>query len=436
MAAMTVDILVIILLIVCHALFVLSEIAIVSARKTRLQQWASNGNTRARKALELATTPTRFLLTMQIGITLVGILAGAFGGVTVAQEFAAWLGQISVIAPYREPLSLGLVVVGITFLTLVVGELVPKQLALLNAERLVLFVAGPARVLSAIFSLAVRFLSFFTDLVLTLLRARPSTEPSITEEEINTLLTQGTQAGTFEETERDMVARVFRLHDQRVNMLMTPRKDIIWLEINDSLEEIRRKTAEHPYARFPVGDDSLDNTLGIIQAKDLLIASLAGQPLDLKASLRPAPFIPESIPASKVLELFKRTHLPMALVVDEYGIITGVVTLNDVLAALVGNLPEIGEFSDPQAWQREDGSWLLDGMLPVEKLKEIFHLEKLPGEERGYYQTLGGFLMMYMEHIPAAGQYFEWGGFRFEVVDMDLQRVDKVLVAPVRNTKG
>lgn len=278
----------------------------------------------------------------------------------------------------------------------------------------------------------VRLWSFLTALVLTLLRVRSSTASPVTEKEINVLIEQGAQAGTFAETERDMVASVFRLHDQHVSALMTPRKDIVWLDINDSLEEIRSKTSECPFSCFPVGQGNLDNALGIVLVNDLLVCSLAGRPIDLRALVRPTAFVPESLHASRALELFRQTPEQIALVVDEYGVIKGLLTLTDVISAIVGDIPERGELLDPQVLQREDGSWLLDGMLPVEKFKEIFKLTQLPGEERGYYQTLGGFLMMYMEHIPSTGQYFEWGGFRFEVVDMDLHRVDKVLVAPAR----
>jgi putative hemolysin len=313
---------------------------------------------------------------------------------------------------------------------------VSKRIALNNAEQIASFVAASLRVLSTIAAPIVRLLSFSTTLARTILRSRPSTVSPITEEEINVLIEQGARAGTFAETERDMVASVFRLHDQHVSALMTPRKDIIWLDVSDSLEEIRGKIADCPYSRFPIGQGNLDNALGIVLVKDLLMCSLAGQPIDLRALLRPAAFVPESLHASRALELFRRTHEQIALVVDEYGVIKGLLTLDDVSAAIVGDIPEGDELLDPQVLQREDGSWLLDGMLPVEKFKEIFHLAQLPGEERGYYQTLGGFLMMYMEHIPSTGQYFEWGGFRFEVVDMDLHRVDKVLVAPARTTSG
>jgi putative hemolysin len=428
--SIAVEILIIFLLVILNGLFAMVGIAVISARKARLQQWANKGDAKARTALELANAPSQFLSTVQIGITLVGILAGAFGGATIAEELAAALSRILLLAPYSDAIGIGIVVLGITFLSLVLGELVPKQVALNNAERVASIVAAPMRTLSLMAGPAVRLLSFSTEVVLRMLGVRPSMEPLVSEEEIKALIERGTQAGMFEKTEREMVESVFRLHDQRVSVLMTPRKEIVWLDLNDTREEIRHKITEHPYSRFPVGQEELDNLLGIVQAKDLLACSFADQPVNLKAALHPPLFVPESIPASKLLEVFKTSRMQMALVVDEYGVIQGLITLNGVLTALVGDIPAIDELPEPQVLQRADGSWLLDGMLPVDKFKEIFRIEQLPGEDRGYYQTLGGFVMMHMEHIPFAGQYFEWGGLRFEVVDMDLHRVDKVLVAP------
>jgi len=432
MTPIAVEVLIIFLLIIGSGLLAMAEIAVISARKVRLQQWANKGDTKARAALELTKAPNQFLSTIQIGITLVGILAGAFGGATVAIELASLLHQLPGLAPYSEPLGLGLVVLAITFLSLVLGELVPKRLALNHAERIASAVAAPLRVLSLLAAPAVRLLSFSTEFVLRMLRARPSEESPVTEEEIKVLIAQGTQAGMFEKTEREMVESVFRFYDQRVSAFMTLRKEIIWLDLDDPIEVIQRKIIDHAYSRFPVGQEGLDNALGVVQAKDLLVRSLDGQPIDLKTVLHPPLFVPESMPASRLLESFKKSRMQMALVVDEYGVIQGMITLNDVLAAIVGDIPAVDEPLAPQALQREDGSWLLDGMLPVDKFKEIFRLEQLPGEERGYYQTLGGFMMMHMEHIPSAGQHFEWGGLRFEVLDMDLHRVDKVLVVPTR----
>ncbi|MCX9012270.1 MAG: hemolysin family protein [Candidatus Methanoperedens sp.] len=424
------QILFIILLIIANGIFSMSEIAIVSARKARLKQLANEGNAKAAAALELANSPNRLLSTVQIGITLIGILAGVVGGATIAEELAVHLSSISLLAPYSRAVALVIVVLGITYLTLVIGELVPKRLALHNAERIACIMANPMRTLSVIASPVVYFLSISTDAVLRILGIRPVAEPPVTEEEINILIEQGMKAGTFEKAERDMVEHVFRLGDLRVGALMTPRTEIVWLDIDEPQEEIRRKIAESVHSRYPVGQGSLDNILGIVQVKDMLSLNMAGKPFDLKAVLRRPLFVPESTHALKVLELFKKSGIHISLVVDEYGSIQGLITLNDILEEIVGDIPSVEELAEPMAVQREDGSWLLDGMLPVSDFKDIFHIAKLPGE--GIYQTLGGFVLMHMGRIPSVGNSFEWNGLRFEVVDMDKNRVDKVLVMPVR----
>jgi len=424
------EILIIFLLLVTNGVFAMAEIAIVSARKARLRQLADAGNSQARAALELAANPNQFLATAQIGITLVGILAGAFGGATIAEEIATRLGDIPFLAPYGETIGVGIVVLGITYFSLIIGELVPKRLALNNAERIASAVAAPMRGLSTIAAPVVRLLSVSTDIVIRLLCIKPSAEPSITPEELRILIEQGTESGVFEESEQDMIESVLRLDERRVGAFMTPRTHIVWFDIEDSPEDIRRKIADSQHSRFPVIKDSLDNVLGIVRAKDLLNQSLAGQPLDLRALLRPPLFIPESMSALKVLELFKQKGTHVALVTDEYGGIQGMVTHNDILEGIVGYIPSAGEPAEPQATRREDGSWLLDGLVHIDKLKEIFDIEKLPDEEHGHYQTVGGFVMTQVRSIPTVGQYFEWGKLRFEVVDMDGRRVDKVLVTP------
>lgn len=430
MSDLTFEILFIILLIIANGIFSMSEIAIVSARKARLQQWANEGNAKARTALEMAVSPNRLLSTVQIGITLIGILAGVFGGATIAEKLAVRLGSIPELAPYSKPVSLVIVVLGITYLTLVIGELVPKRLALHNAERIACTVAAPMRMLSRIASPAVHMLSVSTDAVLRVLGIKPGIEPPVTEEEINILIEQGMKAGAFEEAERDMVEHVFRLGDLRAGALMTPRTEVVWIDIEEPPEEIRRRIIDSGHSRFPVCQGSLDNILGIVQVKDMLSRNMSGKPADLKASLRRPLFVPESTHALKVLELFKQSGIHISLVVDEYGSIQGLVTLNDILEEIVGEIPSIEEKTELLAVQREDGSWLLDGMLPATDLKEIFSIKKLPGE--GIYQTLGGFVLMQMGRIPSVGNHFEWGGLRFEVVDMDKNRVDRVLVMPVR----
>ncbi|CAG1003449.1 hypothetical protein METP3_03520 [Methanosarcinales archaeon] len=430
MSDITFQIMLIILLTIANGIFSMSEIAIISARKARLQQWVNEGNAKAQVALELADSPNRLLSTVQIGITLIGILAGVLGGATIAEELSARLIFIPVLAPYSEAIALGIVVLGITYLTLVIGELVPKRIALHNPERIACTMAAPMRMLSRIASPAVHLLSISTDTVLRILGIRPVSEPPVTEEEINILIEQGMKAGTFEEAERDMVEHVFRLGDLRAGALMTPRTEIVWLDIDDPPEETRRKIADSGHSRFPVGQGSLDNILGIVQIKDMLGRNMAGKSPDLKASLRRPLFVPESTHALKVLELFKQSGIHVSLVVDEYGSVQGLVTLKDILEEIVGDIPSVEDLEEPLAVQREDGSWLLDGMLLVDDFKEIFSIKELPGE--GIYQTLGGFVLMQMGRIPAVGNHFEWSGLRFEVVDMDKNRIDKVLVMPAR----
>lgn len=434
MPSVMLEVSVVVLLILLNGIFAMSEIAVVSARKTRLRQWAEEGNAKARAALELANNPNQFLATIQIGITLVGILAGAFGGATIAKELTVILNDISWLAPYSHPLSLALVVGVIAYLSLIVGELVPKRLALNNPERLAMAIAAPMQVLSRVAYPAVHLLGLSTELLLRALGMRPSTEPLVTEEEIRALIEQGTQAGMFEEAEQEMVERVFRLGDRRVSAVMTPRTEIVWLDREASGLEIRRTITESAHSRFLVADGSLDNVLGVVHAKDLLAHILGEQVVNLEATLQQPLYVPESMRALKVLELFKQSGTHIALVIDEYGGIQGLVTPNDILEAIVGDLPEAGEQVEPLAVQREDGSWLVDGMLPVDEFKDLFDLGELPGEDQGIYQTLAGFVVMQLGRIPAATDYFVWEGLKIEVVDMDGNRVDKVLVTPTGDT--
>ena len=400
----------------------MSEIAIVSSRKARLQQLVNEGDEKAKVALELANNPSNFLSTVQVGITLVGVLAGAVGGATIVEFLAPQLARLSWLAPYSETISLVLVVMTITYFSITLGELAPKRFALQNPERIASTVAGPMRSLSKLFSPIVRLLGASTSLVMRLLGAKPSSEPPVTEEEIHVLLNQGTQAGVFEEAELDMVAGVFSLNDRRVYSLMTPRTEILWLDVRDTAEEILKKLAEGPYSRFPVCQGSLDNVLGIVKARELLTRSLAGKPIHLKECLSPALFIPETTFASRALEVFKESNKELVLVIDEFGGITGLLTINDVLEEIVGDI----ETSEPQVTQRQDGSWLLDGMLDIDEFKELFHLGTLPNEDD--YETLAGFVLTSLGKIPRSADQFEWEGLRFEVVDMDARRVDKVLV--------
>jgi putative hemolysin len=317
----------------------------------------------------------------------------------------------------------------ITYLSLVIGELVPKRLALNHAAGIARAMAKPMQRLSKISAPAVWLLSGSTDLLLRLFGVRPSAEPLITEDEIRILIRQGEQAGVIRETERKMVENIFYLGDRRVETLMTARHNIVWLEVRDALEEIRRKLKESGFSRYPVAEKHLDNVIGFVRAKDLLAELLAGQPPNLKSILRPLLSVPESMPVWKMLEQFRETGTHIALIIDEHGGTQGLVTHHDVLEAIVGEIEPATAAEEMSAVRREDGSWLLDGSLPVHELREILNLAKLPGEESGEYHTLGGFVMYQLGRIPAPADRFEYGSLQFEVLDMDRHRVDKVLVS-------
>jgi putative hemolysin len=428
------ELVIIMVLILANGLFAMAEIALVSARKARIQQWAGEGNARARTALDLASDPRDFLSTVQVGITLIGILAGAFGGATVATKLAAELRRVPVLEPYSGALGLGVVVLGITYLSLIIGELVPKQLALNHPERIAVAMAPLMRLLSRLAFPVVWVLSTSTDAVLRFLRIRPSADSPVTEAEIHALLQQGTQAGVLEPAEHEMVRGVFRLGNRRVEALMTPRTNIIWLDPEAPPEETRRRISESARSRFLVARENLDQVLGVVQAKDLLAHTLTDQPVDLRTTLEQPLYVPESMQALQVLERFKQSGIHTALVVDEYGGLQGLVTPTDILEAIVGDIPEAGELTEPAAVEREDGSWLVDGMMPVDEFKDLFRTGPLPGEEEHLYQTLAGFVMLQLGHIPAPSEYFEWGGWRFEVMDMDGHRIDKMLITPVASS--
>lgn len=425
-----VEILIVIILLIANGVFAMSEIAIVSSRKTRLRQLADEGDAHARAALHLCEHPNRFLATTQIGITLVGIFAGAFGGATIADGVAARLAEFPTLAPYAPSLAIGLVVLVLTFFSLVIGELAPKRLGLAHAESIARAVAGPMTLLSTLAAPVVKVLGASTDLVIRALGVKPSNAPPVTPEEIRVLIEQGTESGVFHETEQEMIESVLRLDEKPVAAFMTPRTQIAYFDLEDTAEDIHRKITATPHSRFPVIRGSLDDVRGLVRAKDLLAQSLARQPFDLLSVLRPALFVPENISALKVLGLFKERGQHVAFVTDEYGGIHGMVTHHDVLEAIVGEIPTAGEAVQPDATQRADGSWLVDGMMHFDRLQDLLEIPHDPSEEDGDYQTVGGFVMSRVGGIPVVGQSFEWRTFTFEVVDMDGRRVDKVMVVP------
>lgn len=416
------EIVIILILILINGVLAMSEAALVASRKARLQQKESEGNKSATLAIKLLADPNIFLSAVQIGITLIGVLAGAVGGATIAEKLAVVLLNVPYVGEYSEPVALTIVVITITILSLWLGELVPKRLGINSPERIAIVVAGPILFISKVFSPFIKLMSNATNFVLRLIGVNPSNEPPITEEELQMLIMQGTQAGVFEEAEQDMVEGIFSLGDQRVYSLMTPRTEIVWLDVNDTLEEILEKISNSLYSRFPVREDSLEKILGIVKSRDLLVESLSGKEIKLKNLAKPAFFIPETTLASKALEVLKKNNTELLLVVDEFGGVQGLLTINDILEEIVGQIEE----EEPQATQRQDGSWLLDGMLEVDEFKEIFKLNTLPHE--GEYETLSGFVMASLGRIPQTADHFDWNNLRFEVIDMDGRRVDKVLV--------
>ncbi|MGB7569278.1 MAG: hemolysin family protein [Chitinivibrionales bacterium] len=430
-----IEILIILMLIVINGIFAMGEIVIVSSRKTRLQQWANEGNLKAQAALKLSQEPTLFLSTTQAGITLIGIMVGALGEATLAGHLAKRLAEIRVIAPYSSLISMAIVVVCITYVSLIVGELVPKRLGQYSPELLASAMARPMRIFSVIASPLIKILTISTDSLLwslSLVGVRQPKEPPISEEEIKVMIEQGTQAGAFEETEQGIIERVFRLNDQHVARLMVPRARIVWLDVSDTPEGLQSVLLDNNFTRFPVCSEGLDKILGVVHVKDLLGSPVGDLPADIKRQMRPAIFIPKQMRALKVLELFKQSGMYLGIVIDEYGGIIGLVSLNDILQAIIGNISPLDNPEDPQVTQQEDGSWLMDGMLPIERFKDIAGIEKLPDEEK--YQTLGGFIMTYTGSVPSTGDRFEWDRLRITVVDMDGNRIDKVLVTPVKDS--
>ena len=424
-----IEITIIVILIVLNGIFALSEFAIVSAKRARLQQRADEGDTGAAAALELAEEPTPLLSTIQIGITLVGIFAGAYGGVTIAKGLAVYFTAIPSLAPYAEALSITLVVLVITYLTLIFGELVPKRIALNNAEKLAATVAKPMRLLSVIATPLVFVLSRSTEVVLRTLGIRETEEPPVTEEEIKIMLEEGTEAGIFEKAELSMVEGVFDLGDRRVASLMTPRPDIIALDLDDPDEENLRRMIISGRSNFPAFREDLESIVGMVSVKNVLARMVnVGSP-DIKGAVTKPFFVPETISVLKLLESFKESGVHSALVTDEYGSIQGLITLHDILEAIVGDVRSAGEPVETPIVVREDGSWLIDGSTPVEDIKDILSVEAFPGEDEGQYHTIAGLIMYVLNRIPSTGDYVELGDLRYEVVDMDGNRVDKVMVA-------
>ncbi len=409
----------------------MSEISLISARKVRLQQMSKDGIRSAQVALDISENPNKFLSTVQIGITLIGILSGALGGASISSKLSVIFNEVTWLQPYSEILSVTIVVLLTTYFSLVIGELIPKRLGLNSPEKIASAVAMPMKAISWLTSPIVKLLSASTDIGLKILGVEKSRDPIITEEEIKVLMKQGTQSGIFESAEEDMVTGIFRLGGRYIDSIMTPRTEIEWIDLEEPIEMILEQVIQSNHSRFPVATGELDNVQGMLLGKDLLCQSLNGAIPSIPDLIQSPLFVPDSTSALKALDLIKEAGAHAALVIDEFSGVLGMVTLYDVLKSIVGSIPTAGEEEEIQIIQREDGSWLLDGLLAIDDIKELLGIETLPEEDRVGFQTLGGFMMTMLDSIPEVGQHFDVYNMRFEIVDMDGRRVDKVLVHPI-----
>lgn len=434
------DILIILGLILVNGIFAMSEIAIVTSKRIRLQKLAENGSRGAQAALDLSENPSRFFSTIQVGITLIGIFNGAYGEASLVERLTPEVALLPFIGEFAREIALGVVVVGITFGSLILGELVPKRIAMQYPETVASMIAAPMLWLSRLMGPFVKVLTGTTEFILRLLGMHHKKDDAVTEEEIAGMFREGTDAGLFEKTEHDIVSRALRLDDQRVASLMTPRLDVHFIDLEDTIEVNLAKIADSSYNRFPVCKGDISHVIGIVHAGSLFEQAIRGKSMDavdIAAATRPPLFVPETISAMQLLETLKENRAELALVIDEYGEIEGIVTLSDVLGALVGDVSVIDEHHEVDGVRREDGSWLIDGGVSFDRFRELLETEvRFPEESAGTYHTLAGFVMTFLGHIPQMTDNFEWEGYRIEVIDMDRNRIDRLLITQLETPAG
>ncbi|MEX1114465.1 MAG: hemolysin family protein [Akkermansiaceae bacterium] len=428
MPVVALEVIFIFLLLLLNGLFAMIEIAVVSSRKSRLRQWAEIGDVRAKAALELVESPNKFLSTTQIGITLVGVLAGAFGGATLAGSLGEVLALVPWIDRWADALAVVIVVGGITYFSLVIGELVPKRIGMGNPEAIARIAARPMGHLSRIASPVVRLLGFSTDLVLALLRVRPAAEAAVSEEEVKMLVRESERSGTLIPGESGMVEAVLGLDSLNVRDLMIHRAQIVWLDVEMSWSEACKAALGSRHTHFPVFEDRRDNLLGVVSIKDLFAADHAEHQGDLRPLLTQPLLVPPTQPLNRLLEAFRKSNSTFALVADEFGGIAGLITLHDVMETIIGDF-DSPQNSQPDAVEREDGSWLVDAMIRIDEFENLFPDFSLGGEGEREFSTLSGFILQALGHIPITGEHFMVDGFRVEIVDLDRNRIDKVLIS-------
>jgi len=418
------DILILLFLVFLNGMFVMSEIALVSARKPRLESQAERGDRKAKQALDLANNPEIFLSAAQIGITLIAILTGVYSGERFGKNFQPVVEKIAILRPYAATIAVTIIVILVTFLSLTFGELIPKRIGLLKAERIAKVVAGPMRVFAKITHPIVWLLNLVSNLFFSIFNIRRSQADAVTEDEIKAMVTEGTEAGTIDQAEQAIIERVFHLGDRNITSLMTHRSDIIWFNLDDNEEKVKKTIISHRHSFYPICDGDIDQLQGIVSIKDLYIAD---DSTVFRELMKPALFVPENNSAYQVLEKFKESQQHTAFIVDEYGTILGMITINDILEAIVGDMPQ-PDLQDYGIKKREDGSFLIDGQIPFYNFLSYFGKADWQSEGEQEFDTLAGFILHELERIPGVGERMEWRGFGFEIVDMDGHRIDKILV--------
>jgi putative hemolysin len=421
------DVIILLCLIFLNGLFVMAEIALVSARKSRLENLADNGDIKAKSALRLAENPELFLSTAQIGITLIAVLTGFYSGEKFSAELQPYLEKIPYLRHYAANISTALILVSVTLLSIIFGELIPKRIGLLRAEQIARLVANPVRILSLITHPIVWLLNKTTNLFFRFVQITPSSDGAVTEDEIKAIINEGTEQGAIEEAEQEIIERVFHLGDRNITSLMTHRSDIIWFDLNENEETMKGKIINEPHSVYPICDGEIDNIKGVVSIKDLYVTD---DSVLFKDIMSPALFVPENNTPYMVLEKFKQSKIHCCFIVDEYGSLLGLITLNDILEAIIGEIAPPDDVPDYEIRKRDDGSFLVDAQIPFYDFLTHFHKTEWMNEGDHEFDTLAGFILNRLEHIPSSGEKLEWRGFTFEIIDMDAQRIDKILVVP------
>lgn len=418
------EIFILLLLLLIHALFNMSEIALVSARKTRLETLANKGDEKAKKALDLIESPEKFLSTAQIGITLISILTGVYSGEKFGDDLTPFFEKFELLKPYAATIATSIVIVIVTFLSIIFGELIPKKLGMIRAEKISRIAAGPINTLSVITHPVVWLLSAITNLIFKIFGIQKPSDEAVTEEEIKAMITEGSEHGSIDEGEKEIIERVFHLGDRNITSLMTHRTDIVWLDIKDTVQDVKNKLENIVFSTYPVCEGTVDEIKGLVYVKDLLKAT---SETPLEKLIKPALFVPENNKAYQLLEKIKSSKIHTCFIVNEYGTLEGMITLNDIMEAIVGDVPQVGQ-EEYEIIKREDGSYLIDAQIQFYDFLSYYDKADWMNEGEQEFDTLAGFVLHELEHIPSTGETFKWRDFSFEIIDMDGQRIDKILV--------